>query len=37
MGSGTTAIAALKAHRDYERYEINAQHVKLANKRLAFL
>ena len=34
MGSGTTAIAALKAGRNYLGYEINAQYVELANKRI---
>ena len=34
MGSGTSAIAALKAGRDYVGYEINAKYVELANKRI---
>ena len=35
MGSGTTAISALKAGRNYVGYEINEQYVELANKRIA--
>ncbi len=34
MGSGQTAIAALKAQRHYVGYDINAEYVKLAEKRL---
>ncbi len=35
MGSGTTAVAALQAGRRYVGYEINADYVALAEKRLA--
>lgn len=35
MGSGTTAIAALKAGRHFVGYEINPAYVRLAEKRLA--
>lgn len=34
MGSGATAIAALKARRSYVGYEINEQYVKLAERRI---
>jgi len=35
MGSGTTAIAALKAKRKYIGYEINPDYVRLAERRIA--
>jgi DNA modification methylase len=35
MGSGTTALAALKAERNYVGYESDAGYVKLAEARLA--
>lgn len=35
IGSGTTAIAALKSNRKYVGYEINEEYIKLANKRIA--
>jgi len=35
MGSGTTAVATLKAHRNYVGYEINETYVELANNRIA--
>jgi site-specific DNA-methyltransferase (adenine-specific) len=35
MGSGSTAIAALKAGRHYVGYEIEAEYVKLANQRIS--
>lgn len=34
MGSGTTAIAALKSERKYVGYEINKKYIELAEKRL---
>ena len=34
MGSGQTAISALKSQRNYIGYEINSDYVKLANKRI---
>jgi modification methylase len=34
MGSGTTAIAALKDNRKYVGFEINKDYIKLANKRV---
>ncbi len=34
MGSGQTAIAALKAKRHYVGYEINGEYVRLAEKRI---
>jgi site-specific DNA-methyltransferase (adenine-specific) len=34
MGSGQTAIAALKSQRNYIGYEINSNYVELANKRI---
>lgn len=37
MGSGTTAVAALKSNRFYVGYEVNADYIKLSNKRLAEL
>jgi DNA modification methylase len=35
MGSGSTAIAALKSGRKYVGYEINPQYIKLAEERIA--
>lgn len=35
MGSGTTAIAALKSNRKYVGYEINKEYIKLVEKRIA--
>ncbi|MDR2644634.1 MAG: site-specific DNA-methyltransferase [Endomicrobium sp.] len=37
MGSGTTAIAAIKAKRNFVGYEINEKYVNLANKRISAL
>jgi modification methylase len=37
MGSGQTALAALKAGRHYVGYEINPDYVSLARKRIAIL
>ncbi len=34
MGSGTTAISALKNERRYVGYEINEEYIKLAEKRI---
>jgi DNA modification methylase len=34
MGSGSTAIAALKGNRRYLGYEIEADYVRLAEKRI---
>jgi len=34
IGSGTTGVAALKADRFYIGYDINADYIKLANRRL---
>lgn len=34
IGSGQTAIAAIKAHRRYVGYEINEEYVRLAEKRI---
>ncbi|MCL6583680.1 MAG: site-specific DNA-methyltransferase [bacterium] len=34
MGSGQTAIAAIKADRHYVGYEINPEYVNLARKRI---
>ncbi|MFX0085128.1 MAG: DNA-methyltransferase [Candidatus Hodarchaeota archaeon] len=34
MGSGSTAIAAIKSNRYYIGYEINKEYVKLANRRI---
>ncbi len=34
MGSGQTAIAAIKARRNYEGYEINGEYCQLAEKRI---
>jgi site-specific DNA-methyltransferase (adenine-specific) len=35
MGSGQTALAALKAGRHYGGYEINAEYLELAQKRIS--
>ena len=35
IGSGTTAIAALKAERNYVGYDIDSEYVKLAEERIA--
>lgn len=35
MGSGTTAIAALKAGRKYVGYDIDPEYIKLAEERIA--
>ena len=35
MGSGSTAIAALKAGRKYVGYEIDSEYIKLAQERIA--
>jgi len=37
MGSGTTAVAALKSSRKYIGYEVNANYIKTAEKRLKSL
>jgi site-specific DNA-methyltransferase (adenine-specific) len=37
MGSGTTAVAALKAGRKYIGYEIEPDYIKLANERIGAL
>jgi site-specific DNA-methyltransferase (adenine-specific) len=34
MGSGTTAIAAIKEKRNFVGYEINEEYINLANKRI---
>jgi len=34
MGSGTTAIAAIKENRNFVGYEINEEYVKLSNDRI---
>ncbi|HCX72337.1 MAG TPA: SAM-dependent methyltransferase, partial [Candidatus Cloacimonas sp.] len=34
MGSGTTALAAIKSKRNYVGYEISEEYCKLANKRI---
>jgi DNA modification methylase len=34
MGSGTTAMAALKDNRRYIGFEINQDYIKLTNKRV---
>jgi DNA modification methylase len=34
MGSGTTAVAALKNNRNFVGYEISEEYIKLAQKRL---
>ena len=34
MGSGSTAIAALQGNRRYVGYEIEAEYVRLAEKRI---
>jgi site-specific DNA-methyltransferase (adenine-specific) len=35
MGSGTTAVAALREKRNFVGYEINEDYLKLANDRIA--
>jgi len=35
MGSGQTALAALKCGRHYVGYETNAEYIRLAEKRIA--
>ena len=35
MGSGSTALAALKTHRRYVGYDIDSTYIKLAEKRIA--
>ncbi|MDR0568942.1 MAG: site-specific DNA-methyltransferase [Spirochaetaceae bacterium] len=35
MGSGTTAVSALKEERNYIGYELNETYIELANKRIA--
>jgi len=37
MGSGTTAIAALKSNRKYIGYDVNGDYIKTAEKRLSIL
>ena len=37
MGSGTTAVAALKSERFYVGYEINEEYINLANNRIKSL
>lgn len=37
MGSGTTAVAALKAKRNFVGYEISEDYVKLANQRITLV
>jgi site-specific DNA-methyltransferase (adenine-specific) len=37
MGSGTTAVAALKAKRNFVGYEISEDYVKLANQRITWV
>ena len=34
MGSGTTAIAAIKNNRNFVGYEINKEYINLANNRI---
>ena len=34
MGSGTTAIAALKSGRRFVGYEIDSEYIELSNKRI---
>jgi site-specific DNA-methyltransferase (adenine-specific) len=34
MGSGTTAVAAIKTKRHYVGYDINEDYIKLANNRI---
>lgn len=36
IGSGTTALSALKSNRKFVGYELNSEYVQLANKRLEF-
>jgi site-specific DNA-methyltransferase (adenine-specific) len=35
MGSGSTAIAALKSDRNYVGYDIDAEYIQLAEERIA--
>ena len=35
MGSGTTAVAALKNNRRYIGYDISEEYIKIANQRIA--
>jgi site-specific DNA-methyltransferase (adenine-specific) len=35
MGSGTTAVAAIKSKRNYIGYDISDEYIKLANKRIS--
>lgn len=35
MGSGTTAVAALKNKRKFVGYDISEEYVKIANERIA--
>ncbi len=35
MGSGAMAVAALQANRRFVRYEINVEHVNIAEQRVA--
>jgi site-specific DNA-methyltransferase (adenine-specific) len=35
MGSGSTAIAALKAERKYVGYDVDAGYIRLAEERIA--
>jgi site-specific DNA-methyltransferase (adenine-specific) len=37
MGSGTTAVAAIKAKRNYSGYDINEEYIKLATARIAHI
>ena len=37
MGSGTTAIAAIKNNRNFVGYEINEEYINLANNRILYL
>jgi len=37
MGSGTTAIAAIKTRRNYVGYDISEEYIKLANKRIKLI
>jgi site-specific DNA-methyltransferase (adenine-specific) len=34
MGSGTTALSALKANKNYVGYDINGDYITLANTRI---
>ena len=35
MGSGTTALAALKLERNFVGYDVSEEYIKLAQKRIA--